>query len=94
VPPQPVGTIYLIHFDRPYQHAGHYLGWTSDLNARLAAHANGSGSRLMSVITAAGIGWQLARTWTGSRYRERQLKIQGGHSRKCPLCGVRPLKIK
>jgi predicted GIY-YIG superfamily endonuclease len=86
-----VGTVYLIHFDTPYQHARHYLGWTSNLNSRLVSHANGSGSRLMSVITKAGITWQLARTWSGTRTRERQLKIQGGHSRKCPLCGVKPL---
>lgn len=85
-----IGTIYLIHFDSPYKHARHYIGWTTDLNARLAAHANGTGARLMEVITAAGIGWSLARTWTGTRSRERQIKNQGGASRCCPLCGVRP----
>ncbi len=87
----PRGTIYLIHFDQPYAHAGHYLGWTTNLPARLAAHASGTGSRLMEVVTAAGIGWQVARTWTNTTLsRERQLKRQGGHSRKCPLCGVVP----
>jgi hypothetical protein len=39
-----------------------------------------------------GIGWQLARTWTGDRNRERQLKNQGGKSRMCPLCGVQARK--
>lgn len=38
----------------------------------------------------AGIGWQLARLWPGGRAREREIKRQGGHARKCPLCGVRP----
>src|SRR5690348_739489 len=84
------GTVYLIHFDRRYQHAGHYLGWARDLLARLAEHARGHGARLMAVITEAGIGWQLARTWPGGRARERQLKKQGGASRRCPLCGVKP----
>lgn len=84
------GTVYLIHFDRPYKHARHYLGWASDLDARLADHAAGHGARLLAVVRTAGIGWRLARTWTGSRQRERQLKRQGGASRCCPLCGVQP----
>jgi hypothetical protein len=40
------------------------------------------GARLMAVITQAGIGWTLARTWEGSR----ALKRQGGASRRCPIC--------
>lgn len=80
------GTVYLLHFDRPYRHARHYLGWTTDLDARLAAHTTGRGARLLEVITAAGIGFTLARTWPGTRTRERQLKQQGGRSRCCPLC--------
>ncbi len=61
------GTVYLLHFDRPYGHAGHYTGWTTDLTTRLAEHAAGHGARLLAVARAAGIGWTLARTWTGSR---------------------------
>ncbi len=86
------GTVYLLHFDRPYAHARHYLGWThpGGLDARLAEHAAGRGARLLHVVAGAGIGWTLARTWTGTRARERALKLQGGASRRCPLCGVRP----
>jgi len=40
----------------------------------------------MAVIAEAGIAWTLARTWPGSRTRERQLKRQGGASRRCPIC--------
>ena len=25
-----LGIVYLLHFDRPYQHARHYTGWTGD----------------------------------------------------------------
>lgn len=85
-----IGTIYLLHFAEPYRHAAHYMGWTADLDARLAVHRSGSGARLMAVIDAAGISWELARTWQGPRARERALKNQGGHSRKCPLCGIVP----
>lgn len=86
----PQGTIYLLHFDRPYEHAAHYTGWALDLDARLAEHAAGTGARLMTVIKDAGIGFTLARTWPGTRGRERQLKNQGGASRRCPLCGIEP----
>jgi predicted GIY-YIG superfamily endonuclease len=88
------GTVYLLHFDQPYGHARHYCGWTADLDARLAAHARGNGARLIAVINRAGIGYTLARTWPGTRSRERQIKIQGGLSRCCPLCGVRPRKVR
>jgi predicted GIY-YIG superfamily endonuclease len=84
------GTVYLLHFHRPYRHAGHYTGWTTDLTARLAQHATGRGARLLAVVSSAGIGWELARTWTGTRAVERALKRQGGASRRCPLCGIHP----
>ena len=58
------GTVYLLHFDRPYGHAAQYTGWTTDLTARPAQHANGHGARLLAVVKSAGIGWELARTWT------------------------------
>ena len=29
------GVIYMLHFDRPYKHAKHYVGWTDDLFDRL-----------------------------------------------------------
>jgi predicted GIY-YIG superfamily endonuclease len=85
-----LGVVYLLHFDRPYRHASHYTGWTSNLDGRLADHAAGHGARLLAVIHDAGIGFTLARTWPGSRSRERALKRQGGASRRCPLCGITP----
>lgn len=88
IPPETVGTIYLLHFDRPYFHATHYLGWAKpgNLERRLEAHRNGNGANLMAVIRQAGIGFELARTWHGDRYRERRLKTMGGKSRMCPTC--------
>lgn len=85
------GTVYLLHFDRPYRHARHYTGWTENLPARLAEHHSGHGARLLAVIGQAGIGWSLARTWPeATRATERALKRQGGASRRCPACGIHP----
>lgn len=85
-PPRP-GTVYLLHFDRPLRHARHYLGHTDGpLERRLAQHGGPNGAHLMRHVAAAGIGWQLARTWSGDRHRERQLKNQCGHTRHCPIC--------
>jgi predicted GIY-YIG superfamily endonuclease len=82
-------TCYLLHFTAPYRHAAHYLGSTSDLPARLEAHRNGTGARLMEVIGSAGISFSLVRTWKGGRKKERQLKRRGGHRRLCPVCRAR-----
>ena len=84
------GTCYLLHFSEPYKHARHYSGTATDLQARLGEHEKGNGARLLQVAKAAGITWTLARTWPGGRSRERQLKNQGGASRRCPECGVQP----
>jgi hypothetical protein len=89
----PGGIVYLLHFDPPYRHAKHYIGYSASsgfLKARLAAHERGQGARLLEVVHEAGIGWQLARTWPGTPARERQIKRQGGASRCCPMCGVTP----
>jgi hypothetical protein len=96
-----VGVIYLLHFDRPIGDvtnprgfAGHYTGWTLDLPARLIDHAAGRGARLMEVVGEAGIGWQLARIWPGTRARERSLKRSGGAARRCPVCQLAPLGLQ
>lgn len=82
------GTVYLIHFVKPYEHAKHYLGWTTDLARRIAEHRAGQGSRLLAVVNAAGIDWDVARIWEDEdRNFERRLKRRGGLARECPTCG-------
>lgn len=81
--------IYLIHFDQPYHHARHYIGFVEDLDhlmPRLMLHKQGHGARLMEVINNAGISWRLARTWQGDRTQERRLKNQKNTPRLCPIC--------
>jgi hypothetical protein len=86
-PERPGGTVYLLHFDQPFGHARHYLGWASDgnLHRRLAHHAAGTGANLLRHVGKAGIGWELARTWAGDRTLERRMKARG-HTRACPVC--------
>jgi hypothetical protein len=90
--------VYLLHFDQRYEHAGHYTGFAessgaeaSGLLKRLGEHQQGRGARLVEVVTQAGIGFRVARLWPGvTRAKERQLKNQGGASRRCPICLDQP----
>lgn len=79
--------VYLLHFERRYEHAGHYTGWAKNIEMRLDEHNRGQGARLTAVVKAAGIGWTVAKTWPGaSRTFERQLKNRGGAAKYCPIC--------
>jgi predicted GIY-YIG superfamily endonuclease len=81
--------VYLIHFERPYYHARHYLGTTNNLDQRLQQHRQGTrygGARLMEVVTQAGIAWEVVRTWPGGRQLERYLKSWKSSPRFCPVC--------
>ncbi len=87
------GTVYLLHFDSAYKHARHYLGWTTDLESRLRRHRgegekDGRGSRLVEIVMAAGINFQVARLWRGDRHLERRIKGRG-LAAYCPICSPR-----
>jgi predicted GIY-YIG superfamily endonuclease len=91
-----VGTIYLLCFDRPMGNAAnpramatHYMGWTTDLDARLAAHTAGQGASITRAAIEQGITWTLVRTWTGTRDDERKLKNQKQGPKLCPTCRAR-----
>ena len=88
-----MNTVYLIHFDRPIGdldnprgQARHYLGWTTNLEARLHEHKTGNGSAIMAAVALAGVGWELARTWDGDRKLERRLKNRHNSPKLCPIC--------
>jgi predicted GIY-YIG superfamily endonuclease len=81
--------VYLLHFDRPFGHARHYIGFSrseTSMEMRLKHHRAGTGARLLAVATAAGVTWSLARVWPdGDRNFERSLKSHSG-TRYCPIC--------
>ena len=83
--------IYLVHFERPLKHAKHYVGFTDvTLRERFARHRSLArvrrGSALMRAVMEAGIAFKVVRTWPGDRNRERQFKVDGHSSRRCPVC--------
>ncbi len=79
--------IYLLHFEKPFKHAKHYLGFTDDLERRIERHKRGDGSKLIAAVVKANIGFVLARVWPeGDRNFERKLKNGKNTPRLCPLC--------
>jgi hypothetical protein len=95
------GTVYLLHFEakignsaNPKAMAQHYIGWTSDLPARVASHTaqtrpmpgNGTVARIVAHVQREGIGFTVARTWPGDRGLERRLKRRRNAPRLCPFC--------
>ncbi len=52
----------------------------------MAEHTRGGGARLMEIIALDGIGFTVARTWTGDRKIERRLKNRHNHRALCPCC--------
>lgn len=80
------GTVYLIHFNRAYKHARHYLGFTEHFDKRITDHLCGQGARLMAVVTEARIEWKVSRTWPGDRKVERRLKNRHNAPALCPIC--------
>lgn len=85
--------VYLLHFDRPFRHAKHYLGFAEDdrLHERIDTHYNARigdnhHHRLIQHVRAAGISFTLARIWWGAdRSKERRMKNRG-HTARCPVC--------
>ena len=86
-----MGLIYLLHFERSYHHARHYLGYTDDLDARVAAHRAGRGSPLVAAAVRDGIEFRVAATWPGDRTEERRLhRYRNSPRRLCPICRGTP----
>lgn len=79
--------LYLIHFSKPFKHAQHYRGFCKDgeLQKRLDRHRAGNGAKLIRIIMATGIEWELAATFDGDKKAERTLKKKA-IADICPIC--------
>jgi len=84
-----MSTVYLIHFDKPYHHARHYIGCTRlTVAERMRRHDTDRGAKLLRAVRAAGIGYRVVRTWEGGDWDlEKQLKRGKSTGRLyCPIC--------
>ncbi len=79
--------LYLLHFDPPYRHAKHYLGYTEDLANRFSLHLRGRGSPLVKAAVNSGSTIVLVRIWPHDGNAEQEIKrVVGSRARLCPLC--------
>lgn len=81
--------VYVLHIDPPYQHASHYIGFTSrSFRERIEDHLAGRGSPLIKAAVRAGCSITLAHGWRcGTRSFERHLKNRKEAPRWCRCCG-------
>jgi hypothetical protein len=81
------GTVYLLHFSRPYKHCRHYIGFSEQpVDVRFAQHLNGHGSALTAAAREAGIEFTIARTWNADQSVEFILKSWASAKSLCPIC--------
>lgn len=88
--------MYLLHFDRPYHHARHYVGFTTNLDQRVERHRAGRGSPLVQAASEAGIAFKVVRVWYNVT---AQFERRVHHMQKkllCPVCTggsqIRPVR--
>jgi hypothetical protein len=80
--------VYLLHFDPPFKHAQHYVGYTGrdEVASRVFEHQTGQGAVLTRHAVRAGCTVVLARTWPDVP-RKFELKIKGRSLKPlCPIC--------
>jgi len=81
--------VYILHFEEPYYHARHYVGYTEDTGRRFKEHFNchSSGSPLIQAALEAGIKITVSRIYfDGGRELERKIKKSHHTHRFCPIC--------
>jgi hypothetical protein len=82
-----IGSVYLVHFARALHGARHYLGFSTDIDARLRRHRAGRGSPLLGAATKKGIAWRVVRTWKRKDGNfEKTLKGNNTLEQLCPKC--------
>ena len=90
-------TVYLIHFKDKIGHSQHYIGYTGNLDRRIAAHRGtrwtpengktGDGATLLGVANSRGVEWKVVRVWPDGDYDlEKKLKARKKARVFCPVC--------
>lgn len=84
---QTEGFVYLLHWTHRSGRVEHYIGWTSDLEARLKCHYSGSGGcPTTRRFRRAGMRGRLVRLWRGTLSGERTLQQTLTFPADCPVC--------
>lgn len=87
-------TVYILHFDKPItigkRTFQHYIGYTNNLEKRIAAHRSGRGAMFVDLLQRHGGEFEVALTEEyderqDARKREVQIKKRGA-ARLCPIC--------
>jgi hypothetical protein len=89
-----VGTVYLFHFNAPMGNlanpraqAQHYLGFTDDLDTRIAKHLAGRGAKIVAAALAKGLIFELYH-WPACLATEKLVKKTKKTSLYCPACAA------
>jgi hypothetical protein len=79
--------VYLIHFNKPYKHAGHYLGKTRIGHRNRTSQHHVSPGPLIKAAKENGSSFVVSRIWRNAAADyERRLKNRGGMTKNCPYC--------
>lgn len=83
--------LYLLHFDPPFRHARHYLGFSEgdsagQVSVRVNRHIAGNGAKLTKHAVESGCELIHVLTMPGGRNEERRIKKSHNVPRLCPLC--------
>jgi hypothetical protein len=82
-------SVYLLHIEPPYKHAGHYIGVTRkgrEIATRWIEHMDKHGSVLTRHARRAGCQLILSRIWLNAEFAmEKRLKGRGV-APLCPIC--------
>ena len=80
--------IYILHFEKKYFHAQHYVGYTKNPIRRFKEHFNGQqrSSPLLRAVLKAGIKIEVALLKSGTRKDERKIKNRKKVRELCPIC--------
>lgn len=82
-----VGSVYLIHLSRNLNGARHYLGFSTNVAARLERHKAGRGAPLLKAAAEKKIPFRVVRTWRKrDGYFEQALKAGNELRDLCPVC--------
>jgi len=84
-------SVYILHFNTKYKHAGHYLGIAINPLERFKQHCIGQGARLTQIVSNNKIGMQQYviskhKGFSRTHKEEKRLKRVAHPERICPEC--------